>query len=37
VSFTLVFLYYICDYLISSSVCRMVAPKVAEPKIVPKG
>jgi hypothetical protein len=35
-SFTLVFLYFICDYLIPSSVCRMVAPKVTEPKLVPK-
>jgi hypothetical protein len=35
--FTLVFLYQISDYLIPSSVCRMVASKVVEPKLVPKG
>jgi hypothetical protein len=32
-----IFYLYICDYLIPSSVCRMVAPKVAELKLVPKG
>jgi hypothetical protein len=36
-SFTLVFLYYICDDLKLLSVCRMVAPKDAELKLVPKG
>jgi hypothetical protein len=28
---------FISDYLILSCVCRMVAPKVVEPKLVPKG
>jgi hypothetical protein len=29
--------FFIFDYLILSFVCKMVAPKVVEPKLVPKG
>jgi hypothetical protein len=36
-SFTSVFLYYICDYLTPSPICRMVTLKVAEPKLILKG
>jgi hypothetical protein len=36
VFFTLVFLYYISDYFVPSSLCRMVALKVVKPKLVLK-
>jgi hypothetical protein len=34
--FYLEFFYYTCIYLILSSFCRMVAPKINKPKRVPK-